>query len=122
MITFTIHGEAASKSNSPKLSTYRSKSGRIVPKLSSSDEAKLFKGACARFTPILSEPWTCDVIVTCVIYYQSRRRDLDASLVYDGMQKKVIRNDRQIKTQHTYWALDPDHPRVEVKVEPWEGP
>ena len=122
MITYTIHGEAASKSNSPKLSTVRSKkSGKIIPVLSSSDEAKQFKADCARFTPILSTPWTCDVTVTCVIYYRTRRRDLDASLIYDCMQKKIIKNDRQIKTQHTFWALDPDHPRVEVTVEPWQG-
>ncbi len=89
--------------------------------LNSSTAAKQFKAACARFTPILSEPWTCDVTVTCVIYYQSRRRDLDASLIHDGMQKKVIKNDSQIKTQHNYWALDPGHPRVEVTVEPWHG-
>lgn len=119
MITFTIHGQAASKGNLPML--IPGKGGRragMVP----SKEAQRFKRDCARFTPILDEPLVCDVKVTLSIFYQNRRSDLDGSLVYDCMQKKVIVNDRQVKEKHEIWGLDPDHPRVEVTVEPWQGP
>ena len=118
-VRFIIHGEASSKSNSPMLTRRK---GKAAVGLVSSKGAQRFKRDCARCIPILKEPWTCDVKVTATLFYGSRHKDLDPSLVYDCMQKKVIMNDRQIKEQHTYWRLDKQHPRCEVVVEPIAGP
>lgn len=58
-----------------------------------------------------------DVRVTMIIYYASRRPDLDPSLILDLMQGRAYVNDRQVKEQHMYWRLDPDNPRAEIYVE-----
>lgn len=55
-----------------------------------------------------------------VIYYASRRPDLDESLILDLMQDRVYENDRQVKERHTYWRLDPENPRSEIIVEKME--
>jgi len=67
--------------------------------------------------PKVKEPILGDVVVTCTIYYPSRRNDLDPSLVFDNMEKcGIIKNDRQIKEQHIYHGLDKNNPRVEIEV------
>lgn len=62
------------------------------------------------------------------MYYQSRRSDLDVSLVQDVLQQKinkqykvvefegVYKNDRQIDEIHAYRKLDKENPRVEVTI------
>lgn len=62
------------------------------------------------------------------MYYQSRRSDLDVSLVQDILQQQVdkktkyvtfegiYKNDRQIEEIHAYRKLDKENPRVEVTI------
>lgn len=59
-----------------------------------------------------------DVVVHITIWYASRRSDLDESLILDLLQGVFYKNDRQVKEKHIYWALDPQNPRCEIRVEP----
>ena len=76
----------------------------------------VFKQQCTRLPQLM----TGDLKVTMVIYYASRRPDLDESLILDLMQGYIYENDRQVKERHTYWRLDPDNPRAEIVVEKME--
>ena len=51
-----------------------------------------------------------------VIFYASRRPDLDPSLILDCMENKIYKNDRQVKRQVVYWGLDKKNPRAEIRV------
>lgn len=63
------------------------------------------------------EPLTKDLIVVATLLYPSNRQDLDASLVFDCLQRAgVIKNDRQLREQHLYHALDKINPRVELAL------
>ena len=56
------------------------------------------------------------VKVEMMIYYASRRPDLDESLILDCMQNYVYYNDRQVKEKHIYWGLDKERPRTIIRV------
>ena len=88
-VTFTIQGEPASKANSRKAVVIR---GR--PAFIKSDKArnyvKMFEAQC----PQLEVPFTEDVKVEMIIYYSTRRPDLDESLILDCMQGKERNSDR----------------------------
>jgi Holliday junction resolvase RusA-like endonuclease len=58
-----------------------------------------------------------DLRVSIQIFYASRRPDLDPSLIYDLMEDRIYKNDRQIKEQHLYWGLDKENPRSIIVVE-----
>jgi Holliday junction resolvase RusA-like endonuclease len=60
---------------------------------------------------------TCDVKVTMMIFYASRRPDLDESLILDLLQDVAYVNDRQVKEKHIYWGLDEENPRAEIIIE-----
>jgi len=107
-VSFTILGEPASKANSRRWTgKYFIKSKKAL------DYSAQFLKQC----PVLSPLIIGDLRVTIKIWYASRRPDLDASLIFDLMQEKIYPNDRAIKEQHLYWALDPKNPRAEITVE-----
>jgi len=58
-----------------------------------------------------------DLQATIKIYYSSRRPDLDASLVLDGLEGIWFKNDRAFKRIITEKYLSKENPRVEVSVE-----
>lgn len=107
-IEFTIYGEPASKANS------RRWTGKFFIK---SEKAlrygKSFVEQCPQLDPLMDG----DLRVTIRIWYASRRPDLDASLIFDLMQGKIYENDRAVKEQHLYWALDKENPRADITVE-----
>lgn len=115
-----IPTEASSKANSRKLVYARG--GR--PLFILSDSAKNCSNMVRRYTddfvvqqsskPPLYE--SCDVAVAMEIYYSTRRKDLDESIVLDAMQGAIYRNDRQVKNKFIRWGLDPVHPRIEIVV------
>lgn len=94
---------------------------------------KDFYPQCPKLAPMLKG----DLSVTIVIYYASRRPDLDESVILDCMQaeyaflptpnskekekilirRAIYANDRQVKEKHIFWALDPANPRAEITVE-----
>ena len=57
-----------------------------------------------------------DLEVEIVIYYASRRPDLDPSLIFDCMENHIYKNDRQIKVIHAYHALDKENPRAWIRI------
>ena len=111
-ISQIIFGEPASKANSRRLVRFGNMS-RLIKSQKALNYSDAFKQQC---TP-LQQLMTGDLRVTMVIYYASRRPDLDESLILDLMQGLIYENDRQVKERHTYWRLDPDQPRAEIIVE-----
>jgi|TARA_R100001126_G_scaffold99308_1_gene74672 Holliday junction resolvase RusA-like endonuclease len=110
-IIFTIDGEPASKANQRKLVLIK---GRMVPIKSKKalDYVKEFQKQIPKIDP-LTEDY---VKVEMMIYYASRRPDLDESLILDCMQNYVYYNDRQVKEKHIYWGLDKERPRTIIRV------
>lgn len=108
IITFTILGEPASKSNG------RRWTGKLLIKSKKAlNYSKMFKQQC----PVLDPLMDGDIRITMRIWYASRRPDLDASLIFDLMQDCIYKNDRAVKEQHLFWGLDKDNPRAEITVE-----
>lgn len=112
---FIIYGEPASKANSRKIVYMKGKPVSIK-----SDKArgyvKIFEQQC----PCLDVMFEEDVRVDMLIYYASRRPDLDESLILDCMQGRIYKNDRQVKQKHIYWGLDKWTPRTVIRVSPVE--
>ena len=112
-VSFTIFGEPASKANSRRIV----KMGTMI-RVIKSDKALNYADTFKQQCPQLEELIECAVAVRIKIYYASRRPDLDESLILDLMQESIYRNDRQVKEKHIFWALDPENPRAEIRVEP----
>ena len=111
-VTFTIHGEPASKANSRQIVTIRGK-----PAVIKSKKARRYVEDFAVQCPRLSHPLEGDLAIELTIYYASRRPDLDPSVLFDCLEKcRVIKNDRQIKEMHIYHGLDKAEPRAEIKI------
>lgn len=104
-------GEPASKANSRKAVMFGKR-----PAFIKSDKARHYVDAFALQCPKLEKPFDGDVRVEMVIYYASRRPDLDESLILDCMQGAIYANDRQVKQKLIYWALDKDMPRAVIRV------
>ena len=114
-INFIIEGEPASKSNSRKIVNFGKRFGVIK-----SDKARNYEKDFANQCPTLENLIENDVKVELIVYYASRRPDLDESVVLDCMQGKIYVNDRQVKQKHIYWGLDRERPRTHVRVSPLE--
>lgn len=110
-ITFTIYGEPASKSNSRRLVSIK---GR--PAFIKSAKAIKYLKSFGEQCPDLDKKFEGDVRVDMIIYYASRRPDLDESVILDAMQGKVYSNDRQVKEKHLWWGLDRESPRAVIRV------
>ena len=113
---FIIEGEPASKGNSRKIVNF-GKRMALIKSQKARDYEKLFADQC----PVLENLIETDVKVELIIYYASRRPDLDESVVLDCMQGKIYVNDRQVKQKHIYWGLDRERPRTHVRVSPLEA-
>ena len=90
MIHFEVLGEPASKANSRKLVTFGKR-----PAFIKSQKARDY---------------------VAMFHKQSRRPDLDESLILDCMQDKIYKNDRQVKQKKIYWGLDKENPRSIIRV------
>lgn len=104
-------GSAQSKSNSRRIIFRSGKPASIKSKA-----ALVFVKECEAQLPVIWPKFKGDVMLEADIYYPSRRSDLDESLVMDCLQGRIINNDRQIKSKIIRWGLDPDNPRVEIRV------
>lgn len=113
---FQIIGEPASKANSRKIVLIRGRPASIK-----SDKARKYASEfikqCQNIDPLFEE----DVKVEMLIYYASRRPDLDESLILDLMQGVIYKNDRQVKQKNIYWGLDRENPRTIIRVSPLES-
>ena len=111
MIQFEVLGEPASKANSRKMVMFGKKPA-FIKSQKARDYVAMFDKQC----PCLEEIITDDVLVEIMIYYSSRRPDLDESIILDCMQGKIYKNDRQVKQKKVYWGLDKENPRSIIRV------
>jgi hypothetical protein len=119
-VSFTIYGEPASKANSRRAVRIAG-SSRLIKSAKALSYSKVFR----QQLPIVEKPLELPCVAEIIIWYASRRPDLDESLILDLLQvdekkygdtKGVILNDRQVREKHIYWRLDPDNPRCEIKL------
>lgn len=111
----TIYGSPQSKANGRR-SVFIGGKPRFIKSEKAVSYANGFRLQC----PLLNPMFEGDVHVQCKIYYDSRRPDLDASIILDGMQGRIYRNDRQVKKQTIEWGLDTKKPRCEITVSPFQ--
>jgi Holliday junction resolvase RusA-like endonuclease len=111
--TIVIKGEPASKANSRRLVTIKGRPAFIRSSKAIS-YADAFAMQCRQQLGV--PPTPDDVRVDILIYYASRRPDLDDSIILDAMQGLVYVNDRQVKQRSVYWALDKSDPRSVIRI------
>tara|TARA_R110000782_G_scaffold161988_1_gene253912 strand:+ start:449 stop:841 length:393 start_codon:yes stop_codon:yes gene_type:complete len=112
---FIVYGEPASKANSRRIVKFGKRMAVIK-----SEKARNYEKNFAQQCPTLKNLIENDVKVELIIYYASRRPDLDESVILDCMQGKIYANDRQVKEKIVYWGLDRDTPRTHIRVSPLE--
>ncbi|SRR5579859_4600935 len=112
---FVILGEPASKANSRKLVLIGGKP-RFIKSKKALDWLKQADKQVRRLPVLLSGP----LVIYCRIFYASQRPDLDPSLIFDFLQERVYENDRQLREQHLYHAIDRENPRTEIVIEAFE--
>ena len=128
MISFTILGQPCSKANSRRLVQI---AGR--PAFIKSAEALAYeRSALPQIPRAARQRLQGKLRLTAWIYYVSERPDLDASLIRDVLQDRyaktkrgsrvlvqagVYLNDRQVREEHYYHAIDKKNPRAEIEVE-----
>lgn len=106
-----IYGEPASKANSRKIVMF-GKRPAIIKSQKARDYVKNFEKQCPKLDTLVTD----DLVVEITIFYNSRRPDLDESVILDCMQGFIYKNDRQVKKKIINWGLDRDNPRAEIKV------
>mgnify|MGYP003626394503 FL=1 len=112
-IELIIQGEPASKANSRRL--VKKRFGNKVRTISIKSAKALayekqFASQCLKLDPLIE----ADVLLYCKIFYASRRPDLDESLIMDGLQGLIIKNDRQIKGKIIAHGVDREQPRAHI--------
>lgn len=107
-----IFGEPASKANSRRVVRIAGQS-RLIKSSKALIYSERFRKQVRPIDPLIET----DVRVTIIIFYASRRPDLDESLILDLLQGVIYVNDRQVKEKHIYWGLDKDNPRAEIIVD-----
>jgi len=113
---FQILGEPASKANSRKIVMIRGRPASIKSAKARNYAVK-FLAQCQTLDLLFEN----DVKVEMLIYYASRRPDLDESLILDLMQGVIYKNDRQVKQKNIYWGLDRENPRTIIRVSALES-
>jgi Holliday junction resolvase RusA-like endonuclease len=108
----TVQGHCQSKSNGSIKTRYgivKSKSARAF------EHAFLWQ---AKTWDIPKIPYEGLVIMTCRLYYPTRKNDLDNTLLKDLIQKAgIIKNDRQIRGEYNFWGLEKSEPYCDFWLE-----
>lgn len=79
--------------------------------------ATRFREAVRRQVGVLADPMQGELKLTARIYNRDRRARMDAALLVDVLQGRVIKNARQIREMHVYHGVDRGVPRAEICVE-----
>lgn len=125
-LSLVIKGQTYSKSNS-RIFAYNNGTPRMFK---NPTVAKYVEDARLQIKTQLKEhhAFTGPIKIESTIYYQSRRSDLDISLVQDILEQKidkkykvvifegVYKNDRQVEEIHLIRKIDKENPRVEVII------
>lgn len=111
-LMFQINGEPCSKANSRIMIFRRNSKPRSIKNKKAQDYVDNFLKQILALglanSPFLDGQ---DVVLNCYIYYSSRRKDLDESLIMDCLQKaQILKNDRQIKEKHIYHGINKEAP------------
>jgi len=117
-IELTIKGQPCSLKNSRQMA-HNAKTGLWFPV--PSKEAKKYLRELSKQVPIREPLLTCRLRVLITIYYASERPDLDESIILDGLQTRIYKNDRQVREKHIYHKIDKANPRAEIVIEPFQG-
>ena len=116
MIKLLISGDLMSKSNS-RIMTHRNGSPRLIKKqkaLEYIDSSILQLKSQLRSHRTFTEP----VYLHIIVYYSSKRPDLDISLIQDILEKVgVYKNDRLVYEIKAYKKFDKNNPRCEIEVD-----
>ena len=117
-LTFTILGEPVSMKNSRRILRNR-KTGKPFSAKSSA-AAKYARDALLQIPQL--PPYQLvffhgPVSFTATLFYKDARKDLDAELIIDLLQGRVILNDRQVVEKHLFRKIDKLNPRAVVTVE-----
>ena len=115
--TIVVYGEPASKANSRKIVKIKGRPVSIK-----SDKARAYEKSFKEQMEKLASRQLLegDVKVDILIYYKTRRPELDESLILDCLQGYIYKNDRQVKEKHIYWGIDKDSPRTILRVSTME--
>ena len=116
-LMFEILGEPASKSNSRRMIRIGGMP-RLIKSVKALSYSELFKHQMKDLELTKKNMIQGDVVVHIMIWYASRRPDLDESLILDLLQGFAYENDRQVKEKHIYWGLDRKNPRCAIRIEP----
>lgn len=111
LFSAVIFGEPASKANSRRIVSIGGKVRSIK-----SSKALSYIDAFNMQCKALSRLIDVDVEARLIIYYASRRPDLDESVILDALQGKAYVNDRQVKRKVVEWGLDPARPRAVIEL------
>ena len=111
MISFTILGQPYSKSNSRRI-VYGKGRPLVIKSANALAYLKAFRAQCPKLPALLEG----DLAVTVRIWYQSRRSDVDPSLILDAMQGVIYGNDRQVREINAAGFIDKENPRAEIEV------
>ena len=109
--TCTVYAQVASKANQRRLVKFGGK-----PRFIKSEKALALVKAIEEQVPVQAKMLEGDLEVYVKIYYPSRRQDLDPSAIFDALQGRFYKNDRQIKRYTAEWGLDAGTPRFELRV------
>lgn len=115
MITLTVTGNLMSKSNSRIITKFGGRP-RLIKKPKAIDYVE---GALYQLQEQLRGHQTIlgPVRMDITIWYDSRRPDLDVSLIQDILEKAgVYKNDRQVFEIHAAKKLDKENPRLQVTI------
>lgn len=122
IVRLVILGQPVSKANSRKivLMWRVKKNGQRVqsPAVVKSKEAVAYAASIARQVPALSELMTGELRVDIELYYSWEGPDLDASIILDGLQGLIYKNDRQVRSQHFEHHIDKANPRAVITIQP----
>lgn len=111
--TQTMPGQLCSKSNSRQIVTI---GGR--PALIKNKEAREYVKRFLATMPRPATPFEGDVMLTAMVFYQDRRRDLDIALLQDSLQEcGIILNDRQVVSIYAERFIDKLNPRTEFSLQ-----
>ena len=131
-IEFTIRGQSYSLKNARDIFPIKAENGVKCPHCDGrlrmitvpNEKAKAFERDFKRqLPPAAAQALEAAVAVEIRIHYPSNLQDLDEALVLDLCQRYgVIKNDRQVVSKFVEKLIDPENPRVAVKITPvsWE--
>lgn len=111
----TITGEPASKANQRRAVLIHGK-----PRFIKSKKALSYSSNFLKQLSIRENLLEGDLCIAIKIYYQTRRPDLDESLILDLLQDKIYKNDRQVKRKYIEHGLDKNNPRSIIVCGPIE--